>query len=198
MKEWKSYSMNNGGDGRDSENDIKMLALLLASSFKPTEICTRKCLGVFKDPLNERYGIIYQPPTYIEDFWTVNTQDSAVARFCKPVTLLGLIEKSADPRRSASILDLGIRFQLAKQLAQSVLILHAAGWVHKKYDHPLSWREHEAWLTIWLLSQHSIDFRYVPSSSIRDGWPLKKLPLGLRQPMALWFWPVKTGRSRRS
>jgi hypothetical protein len=78
--------------------------------------------------------MIYEPPRYIEDFWTANTQDSTVARFCKPVSLLNLLERSSDPDSSETILDLGIRFQLAKALVQSVLILHAAGWLHKKYD----------------------------------------------------------------
>jgi len=75
--------------------------------------------------------MIYEPPRYIVNFWTANsptTQDSIVARFCKPVSLLKLLEKSE------TILDLGIRFQIAKTLVRSILILHAAGWLHKKYD----------------------------------------------------------------
>ena len=112
-----------------------MLALLLASDAKPAEICTRRCLGVFKDPSNTRYGMIYEPPRYIVNFWTTDTQDSAVANLCKPVSLLRLLERSADPAKSESILDLGLRFRLAKKLVQSVLILHVTGLLHKKYDH---------------------------------------------------------------
>jgi hypothetical protein len=79
--------------------------------------------------------MIYEPPRYIVNFWTTDTQDSAVANLCKPVSLLKLLERSVDPVKSESILDLGLRFQLAKKLVQSVLILHATGWLHKKYDH---------------------------------------------------------------
>jgi hypothetical protein len=135
LQEWKSY--NNGNDSLETERNIKKLAVLLASDDKPTEICTRRCLGVFKDPNNHRYGMIYQPPRYIESFWTTEMRDSALAQFWKPVSLLNLLERSADPNESESILDLGIRFNLAKTLVRSVLILHAAGWLHKKYNQRL-------------------------------------------------------------
>ncbi|KAH8744478.1 hypothetical protein BGZ57DRAFT_977186 [Hyaloscypha finlandica] len=125
--EWKSYSKDNGEDGLENERDIKKFALLLASDAKPAEICTRRCLGVFKDPFKTRYGFLYEPPPYIENFWSTDSQDRDVAEYCKPVSLLRLLE----PARTTSILDLGIRFYLAKRLAKSVLILHAAGWVHK-------------------------------------------------------------------
>ena len=96
--------------------------------------------GVFKDPKNHRYGMIYQPPRYIESFWTTEMRDYALAQFCKPVSLLNLLERCADPNESESILDLGIRFILAKTLVRSVLILHAAGWLHKKYNQRLPLR----------------------------------------------------------
>lgn len=131
MREWRK---SHGQDGPDSKDDIKKLTLLLASSFKPIEICTLKCLGIFEDPSNKRYRIIYETPTYIENFSTPNTQDSdpPMARWCKPTILRELIDESVGPKRSASILDLGIRFRVAKQLAQSILVLQAAGWVHKE------------------------------------------------------------------
>jgi hypothetical protein len=76
--------------------------------------------------------MIYEPPRHIETFWTTDMDDSAVATLCKPVSLLNVLEKSAGTNGTARIMDLAIRFQLAKQLVQSVLILHAAGWLHKK------------------------------------------------------------------
>jgi len=51
-----------------------------------------------------------------------------VSKRRRPVTLLDLLKNMEIPDG----LDLGSRFALARRLIQSVLVLHAAGWVHKK------------------------------------------------------------------
>ena len=61
-----------------------------------------------------------------------------------PVTLLDLIEQEVgdtlDGRpslllpghRRPSLLPLGDRFSIARKLAQTLYVMHAMGWVHKK------------------------------------------------------------------
>ena len=69
-------------------------------------------------------------PAYL---WTVPEKDALnddVFRRRKPSSLLSLIE--ATKRQIPEALDLGSRITLAKKLAQSLLVLQAAGWVHKK------------------------------------------------------------------
>lgn len=101
---------------------------------KPVEFRTLDCLGAFKDEKNSRYGFVYILPDHL---WTVKEmalKPEDVSRCRKPTSLLSLME--GPDKRGAAIpheFDLGSRISLAKKLAQSLLVLHAAGWVHKKY-----------------------------------------------------------------
>jgi hypothetical protein len=86
------------------------------------------CLGVFDDPRNQRYGFVYRPPRYIENIPPKPPPGTSQLR--KPTTLFNVLDKSA--KRDGWVLELGIRFDIARALVQSLLILHTANWVHKK------------------------------------------------------------------
>ena len=49
-----------------------------------------------------------------------------------------LKEKGLQLAGRSNILSLGLRFQLARKLAQCLYILHATGWVHKKWVNEIS------------------------------------------------------------
>ena len=49
-----------------------------------------------------------------------------------PVTLLDLIQRQTIIDGRPSILPLGDRFHMAKKLVQTLYVMHAMGWVHKK------------------------------------------------------------------
>jgi hypothetical protein len=97
---------------------------------KPAEFRTLDCLGAFKDVQHTRYGFVYKLPTYLLTVHKKDALDEDIFRRRKPVSLTLLIETTKD--RIPEGLDLGSRIALARKLAQSLLVLHAAGWVHKK------------------------------------------------------------------
>jgi hypothetical protein len=94
------------------------------------------CLGIFKDEAENRYGFLYQPPKYIEVI-AADYKQGGISKLRKPVSLLSLLRTPADLGKSA-VVGLGVRFNIIKQLAQSLYFLHAAGWVHVKSKHGLS------------------------------------------------------------
>ena len=125
-QEWKYYYNS------AMEETIEQLAKLFCADDKPAELLILPCRGIIKDPLRDRYGFLFRPPAYIEDLrGSPRLSLGAISRLRKPIPLLELLDQTA--RSSKNLLDLGIRFKLARQLVQSIYILHAAGWVHKKY-----------------------------------------------------------------
>ncbi len=82
---------------------------------------TAQCIGVLEDPKNSlRLGLVFQPP--------------AKYGMAQPITLLQMIEgttqKSSDYMREP---PLGHKFALARALASSLALLHAAKWLHKAF-----------------------------------------------------------------
>ena len=82
----------------------------------------------------QRYGVIFRLPAYLETL-PPSPPPGSVSIIRRPVSLFELLEESVRTASYRSVLDLKIRFQLARQLVQSIYILHAVGWVHKKYIH---------------------------------------------------------------
>ena len=113
------------------ENHINQLAKFFCADEKPAELLILPCRGIIKDPARNRYGFLFRPPAYIEDLTGLpKLSAGAVSRLRKPIALSELLDRTAGSSRN--VLDLGIRFRLARQLIQSIYILHASGWIHKK------------------------------------------------------------------
>ena len=88
------------------------------------------CMGILKDASMQRYGVIFRLPAYIQNL-PPTAAPGSVSKVRKPVTLFELLGTSTRIASFRGVLDLKIRFQLARQLVQSIYILHAVGWVHK-------------------------------------------------------------------
>jgi hypothetical protein len=116
---------------KELEKEIESLEKIASIVNKPTEFRTLKCEGAFKDVVNSRYGFVYKPPDYLELVPKEELDDDAVRRRT-PMSLNLLMETASDEIPEG--FDLNRRIALAKKLAQSLLVLHSAGWVHKKYD----------------------------------------------------------------
>ncbi|KAH7136337.1 kinase-like domain-containing protein [Dactylonectria macrodidyma] len=116
--EWRRYATH--WQGPVSEEMIARIegnAQLLSSENKPPKLQALDCVGFFHQPLRHAFGIAYQLPGPA-------MQTSELT----PLTLATIILKTMDTRARPS---LGDRFNLANQLASSVLEFHKVGWMHK-------------------------------------------------------------------
>ena len=96
-----------------------------------------ECVGVVKDSPNSRFGLIFNPREYIAQISPNEQRAGAISKSRRPLSLSKLLQQSPqepDLKPAPNPLDLSIRYNLAKQLVSSVFVLHAAGWVHKKYS----------------------------------------------------------------
>ena len=113
------------------KDGVEQLAKFFCADQKPAELLILPCRGIIKDPTRNRYGFLFRPPPYIEDLQgSGKLLPGGISRLRKPIPLSELLDHTA--RSSKDLLDLGIRFRLARKLVQSIYILHAAGWLHKK------------------------------------------------------------------
>lgn len=127
-----------------TKKDIYKLAKILCIAQNPREFRTLKCVGMIRDHANSRYGFVFEPPNYIAKItvscpnpllicllsWLICTQDYPLqAR--KPISLSNLIEIAGNSQDARVILDLGIRFRIAKNIVHGIYVMHAVGWVHK-------------------------------------------------------------------
>ena len=117
---------------RIAEDDIMALSDFFGIEGRPRAFCVFPLLGIFRDKSRKRFGFVYQPPHYIENLEDRSTLGGQIANLRKPRSLLGKL-MSDSRMEGRSIWPLGDRFQLARNLAQCLYVLHAAGWVHKKY-----------------------------------------------------------------
>ena len=81
-------------------------------------------MGLFKDEVNERYGIVFQLPKHLFELprqWMVTDMEDRL-----PSCLTKLFN-----RTSKGLLDLGLRFDAARKLVASLLVMHTCGWLHK-------------------------------------------------------------------
>lgn len=105
---------------------------LLNISDRPAAFRVLPCLGVFRDERHFRFGFVYQPPAYIENLEGHRRLEGKVAQLRRPKSLLEKLQEAQGASGSSTILPLGNRFQLARNLAESLYVMHATGWVHKK------------------------------------------------------------------
>ncbi|MCJ1267369.1 hypothetical protein MMC22_007254 [Lobaria immixta] len=109
------------------ERGILELAKVLCIAERPREFRTLTCAGLIPDHANSRYGFVFVPPDYIENITKFPLQVGALSKNRKPISLLELYEKNVDSKGAPGILDLGIRFQLAKKIIHSIYVMHAVG-----------------------------------------------------------------------
>ena len=135
--EWRSYSsdsvlLNNltlahDNDRRSlqllAEQQIDKLGNFLCTRDRPYKLRTLVCIGLFKDELNQRYGVVYHIPQYLEELPSRFIQADLSERFPSTLTVLF--------HRITHVLDLGLRFDLARKLMEALMSLHAVGWLHK-------------------------------------------------------------------
>jgi hypothetical protein len=95
----------------------------------PPEFRLLPCLGAFKAS-DQRYGLVYDLPGHLKAIWDPRWSPGDVSRSRKPRNLLSLIQESESDIPEE--LDLGSRIAFIRKVAQSLLLLHAVGWLHKK------------------------------------------------------------------
>ena len=121
--EWKSYLGNNHRADKLAEEQIHKLGDFLSVPHRPRDFRTLDCIGLFKDKSQDRYGVVYHLPDHLRNI--PESTGSENRRIFKPSSLTDLIDNVDE------VLDLGIRFNIAKKLMYSVIVLHTCGWQHK-------------------------------------------------------------------
>ena len=114
--EWQSYGGDNEHANEVAEKQIQELSAFLSVSDRPEDFRSLDCLGLFKEPSHDRYGAVYRLPTHLRRLGK---------DICVATSLTDMILGNVRP------LDLGIRFELAKKLMYSLVVLHSCGWLHK-------------------------------------------------------------------
>ena len=122
--EWQSYVGNTGRPNKLAEAQIQKLGDFLSIRDRPHDFRALDCIGLFNDHANSRYGVVYHLPRYMRDLGR-RTRPDNLGHICKPSSLTHLLENVE------AILDLGVRFDLAKKLMYSIVVLHTCGWLHK-------------------------------------------------------------------
>ncbi|KAL8878801.1 MAG: hypothetical protein Q9198_003468 [Flavoplaca austrocitrina] len=122
--EWQSYRDTEDWPDKFAEEQIIKLGEFLSIPNRPVDLLGLDCVGLFKDSINDRYGVVHQLPARLRNIHSpIPTQSR---RVYNPSSLTDLM------RRVQGIADLGDRFGLAKKLMRSVVALHTCGWLHKK------------------------------------------------------------------
>ena len=122
--EWQSYIGDDGRPNKLAEEQIQRLGDFLSVPNRPHDFRILDCIGLFRDKENSRYGVVYHLPSYMRDL-PRRTRPETLGQICKPSSLTHLLD-NVD-----GILDLGIRFELAKKLMYSIVVVHTCGWLHK-------------------------------------------------------------------
>ncbi|KAH7022145.1 hypothetical protein EDB80DRAFT_694097 [Ilyonectria destructans] len=113
----------------DKRRDTEKLAVLLSTP-KPSEMLVPGCYGIIDDIAHSsRLGVVMMPPSNIRGNIPATLAPGAISRRRMPISLRELIQNT--PRYYPKGLSLGIRFKIAKQLVDTIHIIHAAEWVHK-------------------------------------------------------------------
>ena len=122
--EWQSYIGDDGRPSKLAEEQIQRLGDFLSVPNRPHDFRVLDYIGLFKDEENSRYGVVYHLPSYMRDL-PRRTRPENLGHICKPSSLTHLLD------HVDGILDLGIRFELAKKLMYSIVVVHTCGWLHK-------------------------------------------------------------------
>ena len=122
--EWHSYIGHDGRPNKLAEEQIQKLGNFLSVPNRPHDFRILDCIGLFKDEENLRYGVIYHLPSYMRDL-PRRTRPEDLGHICKPSSLTRLLD------HVDGILDLDVRFELARKLMYSIVVVHTCGWLHK-------------------------------------------------------------------
>ena len=122
--EWQSYIGDDGRPNKLAEEQIQKLGDFLSVPNRPHDFRILDCIGLFKDEENFRYGVVYHLPSHMRDI-PPRTRPENFRHICRPSSLTHLLDHVVD------IVDLGIRFELAKKLMYSIVVVHTCGWLHK-------------------------------------------------------------------
>ena len=127
--EWNSYSTPGSAPG--TEDKLKALILRLAKLLyarpRPRNLKMLSCRGIFHDVSRGRYGIVYKLPSHLRNI------DGQIDEY----RLGRRLPKNLNHLLSKPIMSLGYRFWLAGILVESLIAMHASGWLHKNI-HPTS------------------------------------------------------------
>jgi hypothetical protein len=116
---------------RDQERETRIKALMLATP-KPEQLLLPKCYGMVDDPERRRYGLVLAPPDHIRSHLPAILPAGAISKKRMPISLQELLDNRHP------LLDLGIRFRLAKKLVDAVHMMHCVGFVYKYVPLPCS------------------------------------------------------------
>ena len=123
--EWNSYYIPVGAKGSITEDEMKALILglgrLLCAEPRPRNLQMLRCKGLFHDAKRSRYGIVYELPRPLR----------CVDKHIDEDQLKRRLPKDFNHLLKNPIMSLGYRFWLAKALVESVIAMHASGWLHK-------------------------------------------------------------------
>jgi hypothetical protein len=112
----------------DYEYRTRVKTLMLAAP-KPAQLLLPTCYGMVEDPRTGMFGLVLAPPAHIRSNLPPILPSGAISKKRMPVSLLELLEKKHPSCQT--VLDLGIRFRLAKKLVDAVHMMHCVSWVHK-------------------------------------------------------------------
>ncbi|PHH83202.1 hypothetical protein CDD82_3127 [Ophiocordyceps australis] len=112
MVEWKKYDSSwRGQKGIRMRGRIRNIAQFLHAD-SPDELLTPRCLGVFDDAEQSRYGFVFALPS---------STDAAVMS----------LKQLLDTRSPETLPSLEDRYEIAYRVGLSLAMLHTAGWLHK-------------------------------------------------------------------
>jgi len=105
--------------------EAEKLALLLSAP-KPDKMLVPGCLGLLDD--GDRLGVVMATPPNIGTQIPTQLYRGSISHRRMPVSLKSLI---TNMQAYCGSLSLGIRFNIAQRLADTVHMMHTAKWVHK-------------------------------------------------------------------
>jgi hypothetical protein len=114
--------------GGDQEREARVKTLILATP-KPGQLLLPTCYGMVEDTSLRRFGLVLAPPAHIRANLPSTLPTGAISQRRMPVSLKELLDKRHPS--CVRMLDLGIRFRLAKKLVDAVQMMHCVGWIHK-------------------------------------------------------------------
>jgi hypothetical protein len=120
--EFKDYLSDDGFKDKDIRDDILQLGRLICDPRTPSRLGTMRCVGLSKNSDTGYIAFVYALPEHLSSVpKPFGPKDWDVRRPHQLSTSL----------RYAPMPPLGMRFDLARGLMKSVMLLHASGWLHK-------------------------------------------------------------------
>lgn len=116
------------GGRSDRREEAEEMALVLATS-KPDGMLLPNSYGVLEDRSHGRVGLVLAPPAHIRGGLPRTLPPGSISGLRMPISLRDIITKKHT--NHGALLDLGVRFQMAKKMLDAVHLMHATSWVHR-------------------------------------------------------------------